>query len=91
MLPVLHFGLLTTTPWRILINKHHDKWQLKNSDGSNAGHPHDIPDTYPSIGFNVFGGVDFPIKDRVIPFIEVRFTATKEWAFKTIGGMTLWF
>ena len=75
----------------ILINKHHDKWQKENSDGSNAGPEHDDPDTYPSIGFNVFGGVDFPIKDRVIPFIEVRFTATKEWAFKTIGGMTLWF
>lgn len=75
----------------ILINKHHDKWQKKNNDGSDAGAPHDEPDTYPSIGFNVFGGVDFPIKDRVIPFIEVRFTATKEWSFKTIGGMTLWF
>ena len=75
----------------ILINKHHDKWQKINSDGSDAGLPHDNPQTKLSVGFNAFGGVDFPIKDRVIPFIEVRFTATKEWAFKTIGGMTLWF
>lgn len=74
-----------------LVNKHHDKGQLKNSDGSDAGSIHDDPQTKLAIGFNALGGVDFPIKDRVIPFIEVRFTATKEWSFKTIGGMTLWF
>lgn len=75
----------------ILINKHHDKYELQNSDGSNVVRDHDDPQTKPSIGFNVFGGADFPIKDRVIPFIEARFTATKEWAIKGIVGMCLWF
>lgn len=75
----------------LLVNKHHDKGQLKNSDGTDAGTSHDDPQTKLAIGFNALGGVDFPIKDRIIPFIEVRFTATKEWSFKTIGGMTLWF
>ena len=76
----------------ILINKHHDKWEkIDRITGKRVGAPHDEPDTSPAIGFNVLGGVDFPIKDRVIPFIEVRFTATNEWSFKTIGGMALWF
>ena len=75
----------------LLINRHHDKYYRKDKATDEIQVTHDEPETSPSIGFNAFGGIDFPIKDRVIPFIEVRFTATKEWAFKTIGGMTLWF
>jgi hypothetical protein len=75
----------------IIINRYHDKWVDKDANTNETLRSSDDPDTDPSIGFNAFGGVDFPIKDRIIPFIEVRFTATKEWAFKTHAGMLLWF
>lgn len=42
-------------------------------------------------GFNFYGGVDFPINDYLIPFFEIRFTATSNWAFKLTGGATFRF
>jgi len=75
----------------ILINRFHDMWVDKDDATNEELRSSDDPEIDPSIGFNAFAGVDFPLKERIIPFIEVRFTATKEWAFRTTGGMLLWF
>lgn len=75
----------------IIINRQHDKWVDKDANTNQELRSSDDPSTDPDIGFNVFGGVDFPIKERIIPFIEVRFTATQEWAFRTTAGLLLWF
>jgi hypothetical protein len=42
-------------------------------------------------GFNFFLGADFPIKNVVVPFVEWRMTASRKWAMRVTGGLTIWF
>lgn len=42
-------------------------------------------------GFNIFCGIDFPIRYTFVPFIEWRFMASQEWAMRLTGGFNFWF
>lgn len=42
-------------------------------------------------GFNVFAGIDFPIKNKFVPHIEWRFMASHDWAMRLTGGFVIRF
>jgi len=42
-------------------------------------------------GFNIFTGVDFPIKNKFVPYFEWRFMASHEWAMRVTGGFVIRF
>lgn len=42
-------------------------------------------------GFNLFAGVDFKVTPVLVPFMEVRFTASDKNVFRLTGGLTVSF
>jgi hypothetical protein len=42
-------------------------------------------------GFNIFSGIDFPIKNKFVPYFEWRFMASREWAMRLTGGFVIRF
>ncbi len=51
----------------------------------------DYGDTDAFAGFNVFAGIDFPIKNKFVPYIEWRFLLSRNWAMRLTGGFVIRF
>lgn len=41
--------------------------------------------------FNIFFGIDFPVNEVFVPYIEWRYTASDEWALRISGGLMFCF
>ncbi len=42
-------------------------------------------------GFNIFGGIDFPVSDVIVPYFEWRMTLSHKWAMRLSGGLMICF
>ncbi len=76
----------------IVINTYSNEWkQIENTTHRVLSSGEDDTDSDADLGFNLFFGIDFPVSNRIVPFVEWRFTASHKWALRLSGGLMFCF
>jgi hypothetical protein len=84
--PYVGIGLLC-----FVINvKTTDRTETDLSSGDVTIHP-EQKDRGSNFCINLFAGTDFPVSERIVPFVEFRFTATPWQVFRIVGGISFCF
>lgn len=85
ILPYAGLGLLS-----IVVNVTRTKETETTIGGEITIHPEDRR-SGSNLCLNFFAGLDFPVSDIVVPFAEIRFSATPWQVFRVLGGVSFCF